>query len=238
MHASSGKPADVLGSAPPELIILDFDGVVADSELLSNTLLADYITSCGRPTSVDHAITRYMGRRWVDCERAIAEDFGAPLPPDFQERYRSFENGRMRRDVQPVPGITEFLAANLQQRFCVASSSQPGWLDHVTDKFELRGHLGTNLFSASAVPRGKPAPDVFLYAAERMQVAPANCVVIEDSAAGVEGGIAAGMRVIGFLGGAHIRPGHHERLIAAGAHDVVASFLDVARLLNLRPPVI
>jgi HAD superfamily hydrolase (TIGR01509 family) len=221
-------------STPPDLIILDFDGVVADSELLSNTLLADYITSCGRPTSVEHAIARYMGRRWEDCERAIAEDFGAPLPSDFQERYRAFENGRMRRDVQPVPGVVTFLATYLQQRFCVASSSQLGWLEHVTDKFDLRPHLGGNLFSASAVPRGKPAPDVFLYAAEQMAVAPANCVVIEDSAAGVEGGVAAGMRVIGFLGGAHIRPGHRERLIAAGAHDVAASFPDIARLLNLR----
>ena len=209
---------------PPELIILDFDGVVADSELLSNTTLAEYLTSEGLPTSVEQAMARYMGRRWADCEARIAEDFGRPLRADFQEHYRAFESGRIRRDVQAIPGVADFLAAQSQLKFCVASSSNISWLDHGVDKFGLRAHLGTHLFSATEVANGKPAPDIFLYAANRMGVAPHNCVVIEDSAAGVQGAIAANMTAIGFLGGAHIRPGHGEKLTAAGAHGLAESY--------------
>lgn len=217
----------------PDLVILDFDGVVADSELLSNTLLAEFVTREGVPTSVEHAIHRYMGRRWADCEAAIADDFGRPLAADFQDRYRAFESGRMRRDVEAVPGIVAFLEANRQRRFCVASSSQLGWLDHGTDKFGLRQHLGKNLFSATEVARGKPAPDIFLHAARRMHTAFDRCVVLEDSVAGVQGAIAAGMTVIGFLGGAHIRDGHGDKLLSAGAHGVASNFVEVARMLAL-----
>lgn len=220
----------------PQLIILDFDGVVADSELLSNTLLADYISSCGRPTTVEHAIERYMGRRWEDCEAAIAADFGAAMPVDFRDQYRAFSSGRMREHVQPVPGIVALLEANPASTFCVASSSSISWLDHVVDKFELRPALGTNLFSATEVGRGKPAPDIFLHAAARMGVAPERCVVIEDSVAGVQGGVAAGMPVIGFLGGAHIRDGHGPSLQVAGACVLATGHGDVARLLGLDFP--
>ena len=222
--------------ARPELVILDFDGVVADSELLANTFLAEFLTAEGVPTTVEYAIHRYMGRRWADCELAIAEDFGRSLPLDFQARYRAFESGRMRRDVQAIAGIVAFLEANPQTRFCVASSSNASWLDHGTDKFALRGYLGTNLFSATEVANGKPAPDIFLHAAQRMGVAPGKCAVIEDSSAGVQGAVAAGMTAIGFLGGAHIRDGHGDRLLAAGAHALAKSFRDVARLMELHPP--
>ena len=164
--------------ARPELIILDFDGVVVDSELLANALLGEFLTGEGLPTTTEQAIERYMGRRWIDCEERIAESFGRPLPPDFHARYRTFENGRMRRDVRPVPGIETLLRHNRDTRFCVASSSNISWLDHNADKFALRSYLDTNLFSASEVANGKPAPDVFLYAAQRMGVAPSRCVVI------------------------------------------------------------
>ena len=223
-------------NAPPALVILDFDGVVADSELLSNSLLAEFITGEGLPITVEHAMDRYMGRRWVDCEAAITEDFGGVLPAGFHDRYRAFEGGRMRRDVEPVAGIADLLEANRACRFCVASSSSIGWLEHGMDKFGLRPHLGTNLFSATEVARGKPAPDIFLLAAERMGVAHDLCAVIEDSVAGVQGDVAAGMIAVGFLGGAHIRTGHADRLVAAGAHAIARDHADVATLLRLQSP--
>ena len=145
---------------PPQLIILDFDGVVADSELLSNTLWAQYLTQEGLPTTVEQSIERYMGRRMSDNHARIRQDFGRPLPADFFERMRLFEDGRMRSEVQAVGGIVELLEANSGiARFCVASSSSMGWLDHGTDKFNLRAHLGRNLFSGTEVANGKPAPD-------------------------------------------------------------------------------
>ena len=218
---------------PPELIILDFDGVVADSELLSNTLLSEFLTQEGLPTSIEQAIDRYMGRRWPDNQARIQAQFDRPLPADFFERFRAFEDGRMRREVQAVQGIATFLAAYPARKFCVASSSSMSWLDHGVDKFGLRGSLGSNLFSASEVANGKPAPDIFLHAATKMCVAPERCAVLEDSAAGVQGAIAAGMSTIGFLGGAHIRDGHGDMLREAGAHMFARDFGEVARLLKL-----
>jgi HAD superfamily hydrolase (TIGR01509 family) len=223
---------------PPELIILDFDGVVVDSELLSNTLLAEFLTQEGLPTTVDDAIARYMGRRWPDNQARIREQFGRPVGDDFFERYRAFEGGRMRREVTAVAGVQAFLTAHAHRKFCVASSSSISWLDHGVDTHGLRGSLGRNLFSATEVKHGKPAPDIFLHAAAQMGVAPEKCAVLEDSAAGVQGGIAAGMTTIGFLGGAHIRDGHGDKLQAAGAHFLARDYGEVVRILNLGGAVV
>ena len=225
-------------NAPPQLIILDFDGVVADSELLSNTLLAEFLSKEGLPTTVEQAMARYMGRRWPDNQIRIREHFGRPLPDDFFQRYHNYENGLMRREVQPVAGVTQLLEANPERHFCIASSSSVNWLDHGVDKFGLRSHLGRNLFSGTEVANGKPAPDIFLLAASRMGVEPRQCSVIEDSPAGVQGAVAAGMTVIGFLGGAHVRDGHGDRLVTAGAHALARNYGEVADLLGLRRPAV
>jgi HAD superfamily hydrolase (TIGR01509 family) len=174
-----------------------------------------------------------MGRRWPDNQARIRAQFGRPLPEDFFTRYSDFENGRMRREVNAVAGVQAFFAAHRAHKFCVASSSSISWLDHGVDKFDMRGTLGRNLFSATEVKNGKPAPDIFLHAAARMGVAPEKCAVLEDSAAGVQGGVAAGMMTIGFLGGAHIRAGHGEMLETSGAHALARDYGDVARILKL-----
>jgi beta-phosphoglucomutase-like phosphatase (HAD superfamily) len=114
---------------------------------------------------------------------------------------------------------------------CVASSSSRGWLDHCVDKFGLRSHFGDNLFSATEVQNGKPAPDIFLLAAARMGIEPRAAVVIEDSPTGVMGAKAAGMTTIGFLGGSHRRDGFAERLMAAGADAIAEDYGAVQRLL-------
>ena len=111
--------------APPALIILDFDGVVADSELLANTILAEFLTAQGLPTTPDQSIERYMGRRWADTEARVAEALGRSMPGNFQEQYRTFVDGRIRAGVQPVPGVAGFLARHRHLKFCVASSSAP-----------------------------------------------------------------------------------------------------------------
>jgi HAD superfamily hydrolase (TIGR01509 family) len=108
----------------------------------------------------------------------------------------------------------------LPQRRCVASSSAPERLRHSLSLTGLLRCFEPHVFSATEVARGKPAPDLFLFAAASMQVAPVGCVVIEDSVPGVQAAVAAGMRAIGFTGGGHCRPGHAERLRAAGAAAV------------------
>lgn len=216
----------------PGLLVFDFDGVVADSETLANTLLADSITTgLGKPTSLDDSIRLFMGKRWEDCRKAIVEWVGAPLPEGFEDTHRARSKAVMRRDVGPVAGLEAFLEAHLHVPRCVASSSSHEWLNHCVDKFGVRHHFGRSLFSATDVPNGKPAPDIFLHAARSLGVAPQACVVLEDSPAGVTGARAAGMTVIGFLGASHIRDGHAERLSAAGAHHLATDYDAVARLL-------
>jgi HAD superfamily hydrolase (TIGR01509 family) len=222
----------------PDLLILDFDGVVADSETLANTLLADSIsTRLGKPTTVEDSIRLFMGKRWEDCREAIVAWVGAPLPESFEEAHRARSKEIMRRDVGPVDGVAAFLGEHRHLPRCVASSSSHEWLNHCVDKFELRDHFGDRLFSATEVPNGKPEPDIFVHAAHAMGAPPATCVVVEDSPAGVLGGRAAGMTVIGFLGASHIRDGHGERLLAAGAHHLAHDFSALARILAGLVPV-
>lgn len=218
-------------SLDPRLIIFDFDGVVADSETLANQALADYLTSLGKPTTLDDSIRMFMGKRFADTQRLVVEWLGRELPATFEEDYRARTRIVMRRDVGPVSGASAFLDDHGHLGRCVASSSSIEWLDHCVDKFGMRTHFGRNLFSATMVENGKPAPDIFLHAAKEMAADARAALVIEDSPAGVTGAKAAGMIVIGFLGGSHIRDGHRERLEAAGADHIAHSYDDVRRLL-------
>ena len=217
-----------------QLIIFDFDGVVADSETIANELLAQSVTALGKPTTVDDSIRLFMGKRWEDCKSAVVEWIGQPLPEHFEVTHRQRTREVMRRDVDPVPDISAFLDSHGHLARCVASSSSREWLDHCVDKFGFREHFGNNLFSATQVPNGKPAPDIFHLAARTMEVPPEACLVIEDSPSGVQGARAAGMTVIGFLGASHIRDGHAERLLAAGAHELARSYEEIAALIAKR----
>jgi len=222
-------------TAVPQLIIFDCDGVVADSEALANRLLAESITKIGTPTTMDDSIRLFMGKRWQDCMQAITNWTGAPLPATFEADHRALSHARMRDEVLSVPGLEPFLKAHRGYAICMASSSGHEWLDHCVDKFGLRRYFGRNLFSAIDVPNGKPAPDIFLHAAGRMGFSPEACLVLEDSPSGISGALAAGMTVVGFLGGSHILDGHDERLRSAGAHHLANNFTEVAQLLTFLP---
>jgi HAD superfamily hydrolase (TIGR01509 family) len=215
----------------PKLLIFDFDGVVVDSETIANQLLADYLTSIGHPTTLEDSFRLFMGKRHIDTLAAMEVHMGRPIPDDFEARYRVRNRHVMRERVRPITGVADFLSSHRHIDKCVASSSSPEWLDHCVDAFELRQAFGANLFSATQVANGKPAPDIFLLAAREMGVAPTETIVIEDSPTGVMGAVAAEMRVIGFLGGSHIRPGHGDRLASAGATAIARSYDEVAALV-------
>ena len=216
----------------PELLIFDFDGVVADSETIANQSLADYLTCIGHPTSLDDAMRLFMGKRQVDTLAAITTYIGRPIPDDFETAYRARNRVVMRDSVRPVPGVAAFLETRVEFKRCVASSSSREWLDHCVDAFGFRAAFGQNLFSATLVANGKPAPDIFLLAAREMGAAPASTIVIEDSPTGVMGAVAAGCSVIGFLGGSHVRAGHADKLLAAGAHAIARDYAEVAHLIS------
>lgn len=215
----------------PDLIIFDYDGVIADSELLNNTAFGEVLTANGLPTTTDEAIALYMGKRWLDCVSLIEKRLGGPCPPGLSDEWTRLCHERAQTVLMPVSGLHRFVKSRREAR-CIASSSPPDWIELGLSRFGLSGQMGPVFSAAVHVTRGKPHPDLFLHAAGVMEVAPARTVVIEDSPTGVLAGVAAGMHVIGLCAGGHIRDGHAERLTNAGASAIAHSWDEVAALID------
>jgi HAD superfamily hydrolase (TIGR01509 family) len=215
-----------------DAIIFDFDGVIADSEVLANCVLANMVTALGRPTSLDDALGRYMGKRLPDLIAAIESDLGKPVAGSFAQDLQAATLASFRSDLREVRGARAFLDAHAAVNRCIASSSSRERLALSLNVLGLTGQFAGGVFSADEVSRGKPHPDLFLMAATRMDADPSHCLVIEDSESGVRAGLAAGMTVVGFCAAGHVRPGHSERLVAAGAHHTANSWDEVAVLLQ------
>jgi HAD superfamily hydrolase (TIGR01509 family) len=213
------------------LIIFDFDGVIADSELVANQVLAEGLSGIGMATTVEESLRLYMGKRWRDCEAAIEERHGAALPEGFIDRQRAAVIDQLSRGMQPVPGAKAFIERFQGTPRCIASSSTQEWIAASLDHMGL-AHRFEHRFSGHDIERGKPHPDLFLLAAATLGVAPSDCIVIEDSQTGVMAGVAAGMLTIGLCAGGHIIDGHAERLKEAGADHVVASYDAVAGIVG------
>ncbi len=215
-------------------IIYDFDGVIADSEVLANVVLAEAVSALGLPTTLDDSIARYMGKRWSEIAPAIEAGTGRTLPADFLDDLKLATFARFRQALRPVPGVEDFIVRFTALPRCIASSSSVERLQLSMDVLALGHHFPDTVFSADAVPRGKPHPDIFLHAADRIGVAPAHCLIVEDSPNGVRAGLAAGACVVGLCAASHIRPGHAERLRDAGAAHVFESWPQVADFLAAR----
>ena len=209
-----------------DLVIFDCDGVLIDSELLSVRADRECLAECGIALSVEEVLERYTGISFAGMVADLEERHG-PLPADFADRHRTRLWPLFEKELQAIPGVTAILDS-LTCKICVASSGRPERLKHALSLVGLYDRFQPNIFSATEVRRGKPAPDLFLYAAERMGVMPERCVVIEDSMPGVTAAVAAGMGVIGFVGASHCRPGDAARLSAQGAVVVID---DMAQLL-------
>jgi len=204
-----------------ELIIFDCDGVLVDSELLSCRCLSEMLAESGFQLSVEHALELFLGR----SSKAIEEhyrDLGQLLPHDFLPRLKARVLETFAGALQPIPGVGTVLS-ELKTPCCVASSSD---LDRVSLSLDVTGlapHFGDRLYTAQMVRHGKPAPDLFLHAAGKMQADPARTLVIEDSVSGVQAAKAAGMMVWGFVGGGHYRTRDGRAILStAGADRVFA----------------
>jgi HAD superfamily hydrolase (TIGR01509 family) len=179
------------------LVIFDCDGVLVDSEPISNRLLAERLTAVGLPTSVEDSMRDYMGRSWASCTAIIEGKLGRGLPPGFAAGYHAAVFAAFERELRPVAGI-EAVLDGLPAPCCVASSGSHERIRKALGVTGLLARFKGRIFSATDVEHGKPAPDLFLHAAALMGVSPGECVVVEDSPAGVQAGRAAGMTVLGY----------------------------------------
>lgn len=212
-----------------KLIIFDFDGVLIDSELLGCQVWSD----CLKPyADVSlQAMLGYTGRTGALICKMIEKDYRCTLPPDFLSHVNVAVEDLMERELLPVKGVLETLP-KLTLPMCIASGSRPERLFQCVRVAHLTPYFNKgNTFSSHYVKNGKPAPDIFLYAAEKMGESAENCVVIEDSVSGVVGAKAAKMTVFGFTGGSHCAPDHGEKLKAAGADLTFGDFTKLPDLL-------
>jgi HAD superfamily hydrolase (TIGR01509 family) len=200
----------------PELIIFDCDGVLIDSEVIACRADAACFAEIGIAIPVEEILERYLGISMAAMRADIEARYRRSLPPGFAETMRARVAATFEAELAPMDGVAAVLRA-LTPRRCVASSSAPDRLRHSLSLARLLPCFEPHIFSATQVARGKPAPDLFLFAAASMRVPPETCVVVEDSIPGVQAAVAAGMRAVGFTGGAHCRPDHADRLRAAGA---------------------
>jgi HAD superfamily hydrolase (TIGR01509 family) len=217
-----------------DAIIFDFDGVLIESEYVSNLQIADVLTRLGHPTTVEESLANFVGLGGKDFLDAVAQHIGGTIPEAFHHARKAEDERVMREGLDAVAGAIAFVAglpADLPR--AIASSSTTAWITRHLEHLGLRDVFGDHIYSGREhVARGKPAPDIYLYAADALGVSITRSVVIEDSPVGVTGAVASGAYVIGLAAGQHCADGHDAKLRAQGAHEIAYSFNDVADLIG------
>ncbi|MHC2434416.1 HAD family hydrolase [Bradyrhizobium sp. USDA 4451] len=212
-----------------DLVIFDCDGVLVDSEVISCRAHADTLTRHGFPITPDGVLKRFLGVSDREARRLVESEIGRALPETFEAEVKHATLSLYKDDLNAIAHVGDAIAA-LTLPKCVASSGTPEKIHHGLTCAGLYDQLAPHIFSATQVKRGKPAPDLFLFAAEQMGASPSRCVVIEDSVAGVTGACAAEMTVLGFYGGSHCTAEHEAMLRQAGA---TVTFADMRQLPDL-----
>lgn len=188
------------------LVIFDCDGVIADSEILSASVMIGQLAELGLILGPDDIRRDFLGRSFPTVAKVIRERFDRELPADFEAEYRRRLLLRFEGELAPTPGFPEMLG-DFRTPCCVATSSSRPRVERTLQLLGLSDFFGPDVFTASQVAHGKPAPDLFLFAASRMGIEPAAALVVEDSLPGIEAARAAGMRVLAYHGASHLR-GH------------------------------
>jgi HAD superfamily hydrolase (TIGR01509 family) len=209
-----------------DLVIFDCDGVLVDSEILACRCLAEALTAYRIPTSLDDVFDRFLGRSFAFVERHYEDVRGETMPEAFRQDLWKRQLAAFGSSLNTMPHIREVLD-NLEQPYCLASSSDAERIRLTLAVTRLDAYFGDRIYTAAMVANGKPAPDLFLFAAGKMGAAPQHTLVVEDSVTGVTAGKAAGMTVWGFTGGSHhsMRDGK-AALLAAGADRVFDSMTE------------
>ena len=208
----------------PDLVIFDCDGVVVDSEPVVIGVLAEWMRELGIRITDEQCMREFVGLTQNATAALIACRLGSAVPPGWFDSLTVAVDVALRTRTRAVPGVAEVLG-RLTVPFCVASNGRPEKVALTLGASGLARCLEGRVFTAADVSRGKPAPDLFLWAAARMGADPTRCVVVEDSPTGVDAARAAGMRVLGYV------PDGSRPL--AGADRVFAAMAELPALLGL-----
>ncbi len=220
--------------SPPQAtqcVIFDCDGVLVDSEVIANRTVLEMLEPYGFTMTAAAFGREFAGKVEEDILRIIQEEHHIDLPDDFNQSLRQAIDHRLDNELQPIAGMKEVVAAVTPPRAVVSNSR----LVRVVASLKVAGLsdlFGDNVFAVDLVDRPKPAPDLYLLAAQRLEVEPAACLVVEDSASGVTAAHRAGMAVVGFLAASHITEGHGDALRAAGAYATAANATDLMNHLR------
>jgi HAD superfamily hydrolase (TIGR01509 family) len=216
----------------PDLVIFDCDGTLVDSEVIAARVDTELLAEAGVEIEVEDFIQRYAGLTFTETVLKIEQEYRVPLQASIIDRSKDILDRRLAAEVREVEGARAAVIGVKGKR-CVCSNSAPERLEVMLGRTGLLPLFDGNVFSARTLPthRPKPAPDVFLYAAEKMDADPAGSFAIEDSVPGIAAARRAGMRVIGFTGGAHSWRGHADALTEAGAETVIRRWADLHSVL-------
>lgn len=216
----------------PDLVIFDCDGVLVDSEIIAARIEADLLTRAGFAITPEELAETYAGLTFRDIMLRIEQEAEVPLQASLLDEAERLVDQRLAREVRAVEGAREAVASVRAKR-CVCSNSGAARVQATLTRTGLLPFFPDAVFSVTDLPEGrpKPAPDIFLHAAKTMAADPAATFVIEDSVHGIAGARAAGMRVIGFTGGAHSHPGHADLLMEAGAETAIRRWADFPAVL-------
>jgi len=214
-----------------KLVIFDCDGVLIDSEIISTGVLVEELAHHGVRIEMAHVMEHFVGHPYHVVAGKIAAMTGAPLPASFERSYRATLARRFEAELKPMPGITDVLD-HLAVPYCAATSSGPERAHHSLHAAGLAGRFGDRIFTVSMVAHPKPAPDLFLHAAEAMGFDAGDCLVVEDSDLGIVAARAAGMVAWQFTGGSHYAASHRTPDPAVRADR---SFHDMRDFFSVAP---
>lgn len=215
-----------------DLVIFDCDGVLVDSEIIAARVEAELLTAAGYPIEAEELARLYSGLTFKDIMLRIEQESQQLFQASLIGEAEAMVDRRLRSEVRAIEGVHEAVASVTGKR-CICSNSSAERLQAMLTRTHILPFFDGRIFSSLDTPskKPKPAPDVFLHAADKMDADPRKTFVIEDSVHGVSGARAAGMRVIGFTGASHSHPGHADMLMEAGAETAIRRWADFPAML-------